>query len=84
MSLQPQQVFLLSKQEKACIQHLALGASKKEIAYIMNLSPHTVRHYLEYAYDKLHARSAAHAAILSFIDYPELALDIIKCVKNSR
>lgn len=75
-------IFGLSDREKECIHHLALGLSKKEIAHILHLSPHTVTNYVRFAYEKLQAKNGIHAVVLFIIDYPELAKDIFLCARE--
>jgi DNA-binding CsgD family transcriptional regulator len=58
----------LSEQETEVLRRVAKGMTKKETAYDMKLSQHTVDQYLRRAFEKLHVQSlpaAVAAAIRS-------------------
>lgn len=47
----------LTKQQTACLKHLAMGLTFKQIAMILGLSPKTVEHYLNTVKIKLNCES---------------------------
>jgi DNA-binding CsgD family transcriptional regulator len=47
------QVKILSKREKECLQYLTRGMTAKQIARILNLSPRTIEFYIENMKNKL-------------------------------
>jgi DNA-binding CsgD family transcriptional regulator len=51
---------LLSRREKECLQWTAAGKTSLEIATILEISEHTVNHYLSTVCQKLDANNRAH------------------------
>jgi len=56
-----EQEQMLSARERECLQWTASGKTSQEIATILELSEHTVNHYLSAACQKLGAVNRAHA-----------------------
>ncbi|WP_293286978.1 LuxR family transcriptional regulator [Oricola sp.] len=56
----------LSARERECLHWTASGKTSNEIAVILNLSEHTVNHYLSAASQKLGAANRAHAVAKAF------------------
>ena len=57
--------FLLSPRQAQCLTLMAHGATAREIALRLNISPLTVREHLFRARAKLGARSMCHAVALA-------------------
>jgi len=53
----------LSKKEQQVVDWIAKGASHKDIARRLSLSPNTVRTHIERSYEKLGAHSRTEAAL---------------------
>jgi len=62
----------LTARQCECLQRIARGQTTAEIAAALNLSRHTVDHYIGAACDRLRAKSRAHAVATA------IALEIIK------
>jgi LuxR family quorum sensing-dependent transcriptional regulator len=60
-----EQENVLSTRERECLQWTASGKTSQEIAAILDLSEHTVNHYLSAACQKLGAVNRAHAVAKS-------------------
>lgn len=60
-----EQENVLSTRERECLQWTASGKTSQEIAAILELSEHTVNHYLSAACQKLGAVNRAHAVAKS-------------------
>lgn len=60
-----EQENVLSSRERECLQWTASGKTSQEIATILELSEHTVNHYLSAACQKLGAVNRAHAVAKS-------------------
>jgi PAS domain S-box-containing protein len=56
----------LSPRERQVMSHLAAGATGREIAELLDISPETVRNHVRNAREKLGARTKAHAIALAF------------------
>ena len=56
---------LLSVRERQVIQHVAEGMSNREIAEVLDLSPHTVKNYLFRIFDKLGVSSRTELLYLT-------------------
>lgn len=55
----------LTDREVEVLRHVARGASNKEIAARLRLSPRTVQHHVEHIYDKIDVTSRAAAALFA-------------------
>jgi DNA-binding NarL/FixJ family response regulator len=55
----------LNERERVILEHVAAGASNKEIAYQLHLSDKTVKHYVTNILQKLQVRNRVEAAILA-------------------
>ena len=55
----------LSDRERQILERVATGDSNKEIAYELNISEKTVKHYMTNIMQKLHARNRVEAALLA-------------------
>lgn len=60
-----QGIELLSTRERQVIQHLAAGMTNREIAQLLELSPHTVKNYLFRIFDKLGVSSRTELLYLT-------------------
>ena len=58
-------IDLLSDREKQILERVASGDSNKEIAYDLDISEKTVKHYMTNIMQKLHARNRVEAAIFA-------------------
>lgn len=58
-------IELLSARERQVIQHLAEGMTNREIAKVLELSPHTVKNYLFRIFDKLGVSSRTELLYLT-------------------
>ena len=56
----------LSKREKEILQKVAFGATTKEVAKDLVISPHTVKTHLERIFEKLGANDRAQAVAIAF------------------
>ena len=56
----------LSKREKEILQKVAFGATTKEVAKDLGISPHTVKTHLERIFEKLGANDRAQAVAIAF------------------
>ncbi len=56
----------LSKREKEILQKVAYGATTKEVAKELGISPHTVKTHLERIFEKLGANDRAQAVAIAF------------------
>ena len=55
----------LSRRESQILQKLAYGATAKEVAHDLGISPHTVKTFLERIYEKLGANDKAQAVAIA-------------------
>jgi DNA-binding NarL/FixJ family response regulator len=55
----------LSKRESQILQKVAYGATTKEVAHDLNISPHTVKTHLERIFEKLGANDRAQAVAIA-------------------
>ena len=55
----------LSKREAEILQMVAYGATTKEVAHDLNISPHTVKTHLERIFEKLGANDRAQAVAIA-------------------
>ena len=55
--INPATLISLTRQQTACLKHLALGFTFKQIAQTLGLSPKTVEHYLDNVKIKLNCQS---------------------------
>lgn len=55
----------LSPREREILELRSLGHNRAQIAAMLYLSPNTVAKHLSHAYNKLHARDAAHAVAIA-------------------
>ena len=55
--IQAKTMIPITKQQTACLKHLALGMTVRQIGDALGLSPKTVEHYLEAVKLKLHCES---------------------------
>jgi DNA-binding NarL/FixJ family response regulator len=55
----------LSKREKEILQKVAYGATTKEVAHDLGISPHTVKTHLERIFEKLGANDRAQAVAIA-------------------
>ncbi|MGQ0671142.1 MAG: response regulator [Actinomycetota bacterium] len=55
----------LSKREKEILQKVAYGATTKEVAHDLEISPHTVKTHLERIFEKLGANDRAQAVAIA-------------------
>ncbi len=55
----------LSKRESEILQKVAYGATTKEVAHDLGISPHTVKTHLERIFDKLGANDRAQAVAIA-------------------
>lgn len=58
----------LSDQERRILQHVAAGASNRDIAEALNLAERTVKNYLSVIFQKLHVTNRTEAAIRAVKD----------------
>jgi DNA-binding NarL/FixJ family response regulator len=56
----------LSRREAQIVQMVAYGATVKEVAHQLGISPHTVKTHLERVYEKLGANDKAQAVAIAF------------------
>ncbi|MEW6060157.1 MAG: response regulator transcription factor [Actinomycetota bacterium] len=59
------EVATLSKREKEILQKVAYGATTKEVAHDLGISPHTVKTHLERIFEKLGANDRAQAVAIA-------------------
>ncbi|CAN7759113.1 LuxR C-terminal-related transcriptional regulator [Caballeronia sp. LjRoot29] len=59
----PAQATLLSPRESEVLRHISLGASNKEVAKVLELSPSTVRTHVESVFRKLECSTRAAATL---------------------
>ncbi|HEX7463296.1 MAG TPA: response regulator transcription factor [Actinomycetota bacterium] len=59
------EVAALSKREKEILQKVAYGATTKEVAHDLGISPHTVKTHLERIFEKLGANDRAQAVAIA-------------------
>jgi two-component system, NarL family, nitrate/nitrite response regulator NarL len=59
------QVAPLSKRETEILQKVAYGATTKEVARDLEISPHTVKTHLERIFEKLGANDRAQAVAIA-------------------
>lgn len=57
----PPEARVLSRREREILAHIAAGATNREIAVLLDLSPHTVKQHASAAFRKLAARNRADA-----------------------
>jgi DNA-binding CsgD family transcriptional regulator len=57
----------LTARQRECLQRIALGETSVEIAAALNLSRHTVDHYIGTACDRLAAKTRAHAVAKAIV-----------------
>lgn len=57
---------VLTEREKQILEYVASGDSNKEIAYELDISEKTVKHYMTNIMQKLHARNRVEAALLAY------------------
>ncbi|TMK81980.1 MAG: response regulator transcription factor [Actinobacteria bacterium] len=62
---QPHEDVPLSPREKQILQRVANGATTKEVAHDLHISPHTVKTHLERIYEKLGANDRAEAVAIA-------------------
>jgi DNA-binding NarL/FixJ family response regulator len=62
---EPTGIDALTKREREILERVATGDSNKEIAYDLNISEKTVKHYMTNIMQKLQARNRVEAAILA-------------------
>jgi two-component system nitrate/nitrite response regulator NarL len=55
----------LSRREKEILQKVAYGATTKEVAQDLGISPHTVKTHLERIFEKLGANDRAQAVAIA-------------------
>jgi DNA-binding NarL/FixJ family response regulator len=55
----------LSRREKEILQKVAYGATTKEVAHDLGISPHTVKTHLERIFEKLGANDRAQAVAIA-------------------
>jgi DNA-binding NarL/FixJ family response regulator len=55
----------LSRRESQILQKVAYGATTKEVAHDLGISPHTVKTHLERVFEKLGANDRAHAVAIA-------------------
>ncbi|MFW8600972.1 response regulator [Desulfobacterota bacterium M19] len=53
--------YILSAREKEILSGLELGNTYKELAVLLNISPHTIHSHIKKIYEKLHAKSRREA-----------------------
>jgi DNA-binding CsgD family transcriptional regulator len=55
----------LTRREREVLEHVAAGRTNGEVAWLLGISPETVRKHLENSYEKLgvHTRTGAVAAV---------------------
>ena len=58
-------IDMLSDREKQILERVASGDSNKEVAYDLDISEKTVKHYMTNIMQKLHARNRVEAALLA-------------------
>lgn len=59
---------LLTRREEAALNLLAVGYRNKEIATLLEISPHTVRIHLHSVFKKLRVKSRTQAAIIYYVN----------------
>ena len=59
----------LSARQQECLRRIACGETSAEIAAALDLSRHTVNHYIDGACRRLRAKSRAHAVALALINH---------------
>jgi two-component system nitrate/nitrite response regulator NarL len=59
------EVVALSKREKEILQKVAYGATTREVAHDLGISPHTVKTHLERIFEKLGANDRAQAVAIA-------------------
>jgi DNA-binding CsgD family transcriptional regulator len=57
----------LSARQAECLQRIACGETSVEIAAALELSRHTVNHYIDEACNRLRAKTRAHAVALALL-----------------
>ena len=62
---QPHEDVTLSPREKQILQRVANGATTKEVAHDLHISPHTVKTHLERIFEKLGANDRAQAVAIA-------------------
>jgi two-component system response regulator DegU len=62
---EPQKEIPLSRRESEILQKVAYGATVKEVARDLGISPHTVKTHLERIYEKLGANDKAQAVAIA-------------------
>ena len=60
----------LSRREKEILQKVAYGATTKEVAHDLGISPHTVKTHLERIFEKLGANDRAQAVAIAIRERP--------------
>ena len=63
LSIQKEEVFVLSEKENNILELLSKGMSYKQIAVESNISYHTVNSHIKKIYEKLHVNSATEAIV---------------------
>jgi two-component system, NarL family, nitrate/nitrite response regulator NarL len=61
----PSGIDSLTERERQILERVACGDSNKEVAYGLEISEKTVKHYMTNIMQKLHARNRVEAAILA-------------------
>lgn len=61
----PSETAPLSKREREILQKIANGATTKEVASELGISPHTVKTHLERIFEKLGANDRAQAVAIA-------------------
>jgi DNA-binding CsgD family transcriptional regulator len=61
----PSEQTPLSKREREILQKIANGATTKEVAAELGISPHTVKTHLERIFEKLGANDRAQAVAIA-------------------
>ncbi len=61
--IQAKSLIPLTKQQTACLKHLAMGLTFKQIALALGLSPKTVEHYLDTVKIKLNCQSRSELVL---------------------
>jgi DNA-binding CsgD family transcriptional regulator len=61
------EVVALSARQQECLRRIACGETSVEIAAALQLSRHTVNHYIDGACHRLRAKTRAHAVALALV-----------------
>lgn len=73
--------YRLTHRERQCLELSACGYLEREIANILQISPHTVRVHMVNAKKRLGAKNKSHSIILALLS-GELDLESISKSKN--